>query len=72
MKWRSINEHPRKYESIVLLCESNRVFFYGEYDGESFNVWNDEDGIWTKPSGETVVGWMPQKEVEEYLINLRP
>ena len=70
MKWHNINEPPKQWEQIILLCDSGRIIFYGEFNGEDFTVWDDENGIWKSPEDETVVAWMPQKEVEEYLKEL--
>ena len=75
MKWHNINEPPKQWERIVLLCESGRIIFYGEFDGEDFTVWDNEFEIWSAPKDETIIAWMPQREVEEYLkelIHFRP
>ena len=70
MKWHNINEPPKQWEQIILLCDSGRIIFYGEFNGEDFTVWDDENGIWKSPEDETVVAWMTKKEVEEYLKEL--
>jgi len=70
MKWRNINELPKQWEWLILLCENGRIIFYGEWNGDEFTVWDDENEIWSAPKDETVIAWMPQKEVETYLKEL--
>lgn len=66
MEWHK-SEHPQDWLGLVLLCESGKILFNGQYDGDEFVVWDDENGLWRPPKNEIVVGWILQKEVEEYL-----
>ena len=69
MKWHDVNEHPKAYECLVLLFDGH-IEFDGDFDGENFRTWNNDNQMWSKRS-IGLVGWMYQSEVEDYLIGLK-
>ena len=68
MKWHKATEKPQgMYPSVVLLTANGTVKFNAQYDGENFCEWGDE---WWVDVKEEIVGWLYEKDVEEYLLTL--
>lgn len=75
--WHPASEKPTgKHDSFVVLvaCAGQYYIYfdciYDEDDGFAF--WEDwgYDGCCWSSIKEVIVGWMPQEELEEYLISL--
>ena len=75
--WHPASEKPtdeHAYYAVLVESCGERYIYFGSnyYEHNDFRIWVDQGygDYWWSPIEEKVIGWMNQKDLEEYLISL--